>query len=389
MKKILVIDALPQGCAGANFFTGGVERHNYTLCKILGQMGYDVHTIQTTYKNLTPEECSYGLKNVTQHFIGPFFSIDPQLEGLAKRNATFKWGREIFKKFSEKARSLNGIDFAVNNTRGRYSRFLCELGIPTLQPTHCSTTQQGGLPGTVNKHLQTTKFYPSSLFKFGYISEFVKRDYMLYARKYLDYEITEDYMTEHIEALSEFSGEVKPEKEYFTVISRCNPDKKPHIALNLATQLGKEIHFYTHIQDERYYRDKIKKYENHPNVKIFINQSHDKICENLRESKALIMTAKKETFGIAGVEALERGVPILYMNNQIHLSEIFNVAPQDALVAPSLKKVITSSPDEKSLKEKMRTLSFSLEERQKIAKETRKYFSEQRWVKNLKRIIEQ
>lgn len=383
MKKIIVVDGLPDtGCAGPNFFAGGVERHNYILCKILGEMGYDVHTIQITYKNLAPEECFYGLKNVTQHFINPSFSVDPE-----KKNTTRKWNIEIFKKFQETVRSLNDAVFAFNNTKGRYSRFLCELGIPTVQPTHCSTIQHGGLPGSVDKFLQTPRFYSSDIFKFGYISEFVKRDYMVYAKKYLEYEITEDYMTEYIGALSEFKGEIKPEGDYFTIISRCNPIKKPHIALNLAVALKKELHFYTVIQDEEYYEKRIKKYENYPNIKIFIDQPHDKILENLQGSRALIMTAKKETFGIVGVEALERGVPIIYMDNLMYLSEIFNLAPQDALVAPSLKKMIIKSSDEKSLKERMSIISFSLEERKKIAKETRKYFSEQRWVKNLKRII--
>lgn len=388
MKKILVVDALPQGCAGSNFFTGGVERHNYTLCKVLGEMGHEVHTVQTLHGGRSPEECSYGLPNVTQHFIGSCYRMDPSLtDPLERRNYTSDWGRSTYRKFGEAVRSLGSIDFAFNNTRGRYSRFLCEQGIPTLQPTHCSTTQQGGLPGSVNKWLQAPKFFPPELFRFGWISEFVKRDYMRYAEKHLGYEIGEEYMAEHIEALSEFEGEVLPEGEHFTVISRCSPDKHPHVALDLATAAGKEVHFYTVVQDERYYRERIQRYESHPGVRIFVDRPHDEILESLRSSRGLIMTARKETFGIVGVEALERGVPVLYASTGAHLGEVLDIAPQDALVAPSLRETVVRSADRRALGERIRSLSLSLAQRRRIARETRRHFGAARWRQNLRKLI--
>lgn len=389
MKKILVVDALAQGCAGHNFFTGGVERHNYILCKVLSKIGYDVHTIQTRYNNLSADECSYKLKNVTQHFIGPSCYIDVNLtDQLEKRNFITNWGRNTYKHFTTVVQSLGHFHFAFNNFRGRYSKFLCEQGISTIQPTHCSTSQHGGLPGSVHKYLQTCKFFSSEIFKFGYISEFVKNDYILYAQKYLDYEISEDYMTEHIEALSEFNGEVLPEEKHFTIISRCNPDKNPHIALELSIAAGKEVHFYTTIQDRKYYEEKIRKYESHLNVKIFIDYPHNRILDDLRRSRGLIMTARKETFGIVGVEALERGVPIVYASTGRHLGEDLCIAPQDALISPNIKEIVTRSINKKAMIERIKTLSLTIEEREMIARETRLYFSEEKWRKNLKRLIQ-
>ena len=386
-KKIIVVDAFQEGCAGPNFFTGGVERHNYILCKVLSKMGYEVNVIQTTHKDLTPEECSYGMEGVKQHFIGPSLRRNPEHTALERKNASANWGRETFKKFQETTRRLSDAVFAFNNAKGRHSRYLCELGIPTLQPTHCSTHQFGGLPGSVDKYLQAPRFFPSDIFQFGYISDFVKHDYMLYSEKYLTYKITEDYMTEHIEALSEFDGEVLPQGDYITVISRCNPDKQPHLALEIAAANNIDLHFFTVVQDRKYYEKHIQKFEGHPNIKFFANQSHDKIMEDLRGSRGLVMTSRKETFGIAGVEALERGVPIMYMDNIIHLTHPCSMAPQDALVSPEIRDMIPKSPDLKDLEEKMKTVSFSLEEREKIARATRGYFSEERWMQNLEKII--
>lgn len=386
--KILVIDVLDAGCAGSNFFAGGCEMHNYMLCKVLGEkMGHEVHVIQTTYGTRTPEECNYMLDGVTQHFLD-IPSRNTYVKSLNIEDKTVLksmkagWSRKAAKVFKEKIDSIGDFDFCFNNYKARFSMMACELGIPTIQPTHGSTFQYGGMPGTVGNFLGAPNKFPSSIFKFGYISDFVKNDYMTFSEKHLEYEITEDYMTYYYEGLSSFEDEILPESDYLQVVTRCNPDKAPHIALDLAASKGVNLKFFTHIQDQDYYDKKIKKYEGHSNISILVNQPHDQIMESLRRSRGLVMTAQQETFGIIGLEALERGVPIMYLDNKV------GMPPQDGVVAPSLKKIIIKSADQSALAELMKSMSFSLEERKHLAAETRNHYSEQMWIKNLNRIFD-
>lgn len=386
--RILVIDVLDAGCAGPNFFAGGCEMHNYMLCKVLGEkMGLDVHVIQTTYGNLKPEECSYGLRNVTQHFLD-IPSRNTYVKSLntddkaVLKNMKSGWSRKTAQVFKEKIDLIGcDFDFCFNNYKARFSIMSCAMGIPTIQPTHGSTFQYGGMPGTVGNFLGAPDKFPSSIFKFGYISDFVKNDYMTFSNKHLQYKITEDYMTYYYEGLSSFSDEVLPESDYLQVVTRCNPDKAPHIALDLAVSQGINLKFFTHIQDQVYYDKKIKKYEGHENISILVNQPHDQIMESLRRARGLVMTAQQETFGIVGLEALERGVPIMYLDNKV------GMPPQDGVVAPSLKNIIMKSPNQSSLADLMKSMSFSLDERKHLATETRNHYSEQMWIKNINRIF--
>jgi glycosyltransferase involved in cell wall biosynthesis len=389
MKKILVIDVLDAGCAGSNFFAGGCEMHNYMLCKVLGEMNHEVHVIQTTYGTRTTKECSYDLKNVTQHFLS-IPSRNAYVKSLniedkaVLKNMKAGWSRKAAQVVKEKIeRMAIEFDFCINNYKARFSMMACEMGIPTVQPTHGSTFQYGGMPGTVGNFLGAPDKFDSDIFKFGYISEFVKHDYMSFADKHYDYKITEDYMTYYYVGLSSFKGEVYPEEDYLQVITRCNPDKAPHIALDLAAENGVNLKFFTHIQDQAYYDKKIKKYEGHPNIEILVDQPHDQIMESLRRSRGLVMTAQQETFGIVGLEALERGVPIMYLDNKV------GMPPQDSVVAPALKEIIVKSSDHQSLGEKMKSIQFSFKQRENLAQETRKHYSQEMWMKNLNRIFEQ
>lgn len=387
--KILVIDVLDAGCAGSNFFAGGCEMHNYMLCKVLGETGHEVHVIQTTYDNRVADECSYNLENVNQHFLD-ISSRNAYVKSLnIEDKATLKnmkagWSRKAAQIVKEKIEKIGiEFDFCVNNYKARFSMIACEMGIPTVQPTHGSTFQYGGMPGTVSNFLSPPEKFSSDIFKFGYISEFAKQDYMNFADRHYDYKITEDYMTYYYVGLSSFREKVYPESDYLQVITRCNPDKAPHIALDLAAEKEVNLKFFTHIQDQSYYDKKIKKYENHPNIEILIDRPHDQIMESLRSSKGLVMTAQQETFGIVGLEALERGVPIMYLDNKV------GMPPQDSVVAPSLKELIKKSPDQESLGEKMKSINLSIEERSYLAEETRKHYSKEMWVKNFNRIFEQ
>lgn len=383
--KILLVDVLSAGCAGSNLFYGGSEMHNYLLCKVLDSMGHEVHVIQTTYGDMTEEECSYHLENVTQHFLGAsresFISTQPKTNSKDLKNLRTSWGRKIFSAFEDKARRLGDIDFAFNNYRARYTVCLCGMGIPTIQPTHWSTHQCGGLPGSVSKFIGAPEKCASDIFKFGYISEYVKNNYMSYSDRYLPFKITEDYMTPYYVGLSSFRGEILGEHNYLQMITRSSQDKAPHVALEIAEKHGIDLHFYTNIHEEKYYEDKIKRYENHPHIKIIVGEKHDTIMESLKRSRGLVMTSQRETFGIVGLEAMERGVPILYLDNKE------GTPPQDAIVPPALKEKIQKSLTLEDLAHKMQNITMTLEERREIAEEVRTYFSIETWQENLNRIF--
>jgi len=69
------------------------------------------------------------------------------------------------------------------------------------------------------------------------------------------------------------------------------------------------------LQDKKVITNKIKELSLNDNVNLIGVLPHLKLIERLKNSKALLMPAINETFGMAYIEALASGCPIMYMKN--------------------------------------------------------------------------
>lgn len=383
MKHILVIDSFDVGSHGNNKFGGGVELHNYILCRTLSELKYKVTTIQVIAEGC--ENPNYNLKNVEQIFLetGPKFLALKDATKENRKSLAMRWSRDIKNEVRRAISNLSDVDYAINNYRANMSLILLEYNIPTIQPLHAGTSTLGGMVGTVTNRVYTPMLeYKNkpSIFKLGYASEYVAHDFKEYANKHINISI-DKYLHPYHVGISTITDEVKPSNGNLFFITRTSPEKRLHISLEIAYKNKIPTTVYTTIGDYEYFEKRIKKYVDCDFIEFHFDAPYDVIMEDLKNARALVMDCSKETFGLVGLEAMERGVPIIYHDNGS------SIPPQDSIVHPQLNSIVYKSRDIDDHTDKLVNLNLGLNDRNTIARLTRDKFSIKQWKTNLNKLF--
>jgi len=379
MKRILVVDTFDFGVSGDKQFSGGAELHTYVLCKTLLELGYNVTSLHVIKSGYTETTASFNLKGLNQVYLKskPRFEI---VKGENKKSLAMSWSKDLkveFKRFLK----VNQFDYAINNFKANLSNILLEHNIPTIQPLHSGTATLGGMVGTItNRVFAPLLKYGPEMFKLGWASEYVAEDYRIYASKHLGIDI-DPWLHPYYVGKSDNVDEVLPSNGKVYIVSRTSPEKRIHVSLDILDKLNIPTKVYTIIGDEDYFDKRIKKYTENPNIEFVYNAMYPDIMEDLRSARLLVLDSNKETFGLSGLEAMERGVPIVYHNNNL------DVAPHESIVDTELLTYITKSKDLDDHTDKLRYLDLSLETRVLIANKTRSKFSTSAWKSNFESIF--
>lgn len=125
-----------------------------------------------------------------------------------------------------------------------------------------------------------------------------------------------------INTASEYTAP-RDRKRFITVLSFHQMKRKGLLELFNAVKLLSEEGHTFHLDvvgggDERnlvYAKSQLKNMGLQDQVTIFGLLSHDKVLKKISESKAMLLPAKNETFGLVYIEALANATPIMYLKN--------------------------------------------------------------------------
>lgn len=125
-----------------------------------------------------------------------------------------------------------------------------------------------------------------------------------------------------INTASEYTAP-KDRERFITVLSFHQMKRKGLLELLSALKLLSEAGHTFHLDvvgggDERnlnYAKSQLKNMGLQDQVTIFGILSHDKVLKKISESKAMLLPAKNETFGLVYIEALANATPIMYLKN--------------------------------------------------------------------------
>ncbi|TKJ17509.1 hypothetical protein CEE44_03160 [Candidatus Woesearchaeota archaeon B3_Woes] len=105
----------------------------------------------------------------------------------------------------------------------------------------------------------------------------------------------------------------KKNKNFWISINRIDPHKRVELQLKAFSKMPNEkLYIIGHIQNQKYY-EFLKKIKPN-NVKFLGVINEDKLIKKLSECKGMVFTAKKEDFGMAPVEAMASGKPVIAPN---------------------------------------------------------------------------
>ncbi len=105
----------------------------------------------------------------------------------------------------------------------------------------------------------------------------------------------------------------KQHKNFWVSINRIDPHKQIELQLEAFAQLPNEkLYVIGHIQNQKYYE--FLKNIKPANVEFLGVLNETGLIEKLSECKGMVFTAKKEDFGMAPVEAMASGKPVIAPN---------------------------------------------------------------------------